>query len=69
MSKKDFIALAKALEETRPDATDALAHKQWTDTRHAIAAVLADSNDRFNWHRFMDATEGRWTAAQRRKVA
>jgi hypothetical protein len=55
MTQKDYVALARALNETRPADADASALATWTATLDAVAAVLAADNPRFNADRFYTA--------------
>ena len=69
MTRKDYIAFAAALVKVRPRPvvtefegqsntfTDYTKLRVWSDARGAIADVLCEDNDRFDWLRFYDATE------------
>ena len=58
MTRKDYIAIADALAQTRPvedlspDQWD-----QWDNDRATIAVVLSADNPRFDRERFYTATE------------
>jgi hypothetical protein len=56
MSRKDFIALARALASTRPPATIIREYSQWMEDRRAILSALR-VNPRFDAGRFVLATE------------
>ena len=67
MTRKDYIAIADALAQTRPDSTmlDPIVVKesveiwdQWLRDRRRVADVLASDNPRFDRQRFYDACEG-----------
>lgn len=52
MTKKDYVALAKALRNHLDEATDPF---QWGAVVHAVAGVLREDNPRFDKPKFMDA--------------
>ena len=55
MTKKHFEALATALKASQAQADTPEKVEQWADDVKAVAGVLADSNERFDYHRFMQA--------------
>jgi hypothetical protein len=65
MTKKDYIALASALRESRQIAEGqdtrtgkrAAARFMVEETVHSIAKVLQADNPRFDWTKFEDATK------------
>ena len=52
MSKKDFIALADALFNTKPASGEVEKSQQWHRTLNAITRVCIDMNPRFSLARF-----------------
>jgi hypothetical protein len=57
MSKKDFIALADALNESRP-MFDAVRTKQWAQDVGTIRQVCAKANPQFNSERWLGYIAG-----------
>lgn len=57
MTKKHFIALAKALRSQRPAFDERKEWERWTYMRNAVAQVCADFNPNFDRARFIAATE------------
>jgi hypothetical protein len=56
MTRKDYVALAKALRGERPHRIRwEIAWKQWAVDVGAVADVLAADNPRFDIHRFIQA--------------
>ena len=58
MSRKDYIAIAEALSQSRPIALSEHGQaqlSQWQADINAIADVLAQDNPRFNRERFVEA--------------
>lgn len=60
MTKKDFIALAEALNAAKPfgikhAARAKAAHEAWENCCHRIANACAASNGRFDRNRFLAA--------------
>ena len=56
MTKKDYIALATALEAVKPDPLDhTLASRKWGECVNAILEVCARDNPAFHRGRFLDA--------------
>lgn len=55
MTRKDFVALARALARVRPSRLDE--YGLWSETVTAVADVCALSNARFDRSKFYDATE------------
>ena len=66
MTRKDYVAIAEALSNTKPRqgapfATARLyecAYRTWANTREAIADALAADNPQFDRGRFYVACEG-----------
>ena len=59
MTKKDFIALANALIESRPQPHwDANKHAQFQSTVNSIVVMCRRSNPRFNEERFRSYING-----------
>lgn len=58
MTQRHFVALAAALDATRPD-NDAPNFDQWAADVRAVADVCAAANDRFDRDRFIAACNGR----------
>jgi hypothetical protein len=59
MTTRDYIKLAAALAESRPNTQegDDMLLNQWMLTRHAILKVLQLDNPKFNTSKFLAATE------------
>lgn len=57
MTRKDYVALAAGLASVRPVDTDGTPYETWQDCRSAVAQVLHADNPRFDWQRFIIATE------------
>jgi hypothetical protein len=57
MTRKDYIRLAKALSETRPNERSHAEYDTWLSIRFRLMQELRDDNPRFDWDRFTAATE------------
>lgn len=57
MTKKHYIALAKAFANIRPTGVDTDALGTWVDLRSAVLSVLVEDNPRCDPARFVAATE------------
>lgn len=57
MTRKDFVALARALAHVRPSRLDEALYGLWSETVTAVADACALSNARFDRSKFYDATE------------
>lgn len=56
MTRKNYIAFAKALAKVKPVPEQGiLAHSLWVDTVYVIADVLDADNPRFDFNRFREA--------------
>ena len=55
MTRKDFVGLARELREIRPEKADPN-YKFWRRAVGAVGAAGRKSNDRFDWHRFKEAS-------------
>lgn len=59
MTRKDYVAIARAFAATRPPRTRVNLEDdfQWDEDRRAIVRVLAADNSRFDEERFLAACE------------
>lgn len=57
MTRKDYVLIAKALADTRPNPLLAEAREAWKQVRDKLCTLLANDNSRFDTERFIDATE------------
>lgn len=55
MTKKHFIALAKALAKRRPENNKTKAYDQWFLDVHAVKDCCCEFNEFFNHQKFIDA--------------
>ena len=56
MSRNDYVLIANALRNTRPDSNDVTGrYGQWARDLHAIEELCADNNSRFDRVKFRRA--------------
>jgi hypothetical protein len=58
MTTKHFVALARALADTRPPWTAQVELAQWIEDVKAVSEVCQKSNERFDKGRFVFACNG-----------
>ena len=54
MTRKDYIALAEFMRQTRPEPEHFNSYRQWERMLNALCIVLKGDNSRFNVDRFND---------------
>lgn len=57
MTRKDYVALARAIHGAQPEPAASIELKQWERVWYRIADVLEADNPRFDRQRFIDAVE------------